>query len=158
MDQVVTQDAAPEDLETPNVSGKIALRVQQLIAIKAKKKALKKLFETEEKPLTEMENLLSAAIMKFLIDNPGIENVRTVHGTCFKRMHHSASLSNPDEFMRHVIGTQAFELLDRKANVTAVRAYAAENDGNLPPGVNLTSVAKIGVHKKSGAAQQDGDD
>jgi hypothetical protein len=133
--------------------GKLDLRVEQFIKLREKKRVLKEQYEQANKPLTEMENLLSASIMT-LLNELGAENVRTRHGTCFKTTRTNASLADPDAFMQHVIKNEQFELLDRKANTTAVKAYLADH-GELPPGVNLNSMQTIGVHKKVGGGAED---
>jgi hypothetical protein len=53
-------------------------------------------------------------------------------------------LADPEAFMKFVIANQAYDLLDRKANATACRDYAAEHQ-NLPPGVNMSAVKTVGV-------------
>jgi hypothetical protein len=58
-------------------------------------------------------------------------------------------LADPEAFMKYVIDNQAFDMLDRKANVTAVKEYVQET-GALPPGVNLSSIKTIGVRRASG--------
>jgi hypothetical protein len=49
-----------------------------------------------------------------------------------------------------------FELLDRRANATAVKAYVKDTN-QLPPGCNLNAIQSIGVRRKpgSGAAPED---
>jgi hypothetical protein len=51
--------------------------------------------------------------------------------------------------MAFVKTTNNYDLLDRKANVTAVKDYVSEN-GTLPPGVNLSSIKTVGVRRASG--------
>lgn len=134
--------------ETPLVltEGLIGKRTEQYIAIRDRRRALKKAYEEADKPLSEGENLLSAAIMRFFDEN-GIEQARTSSGTVFTTVRTTASLSDPDAFMKHVIETNAFELLDRKANATAVKDYVKEK-GELPPGCNLNQFRSLNVHAK----------
>lgn len=141
-----TNEELPET--PPETNGKISQRVQQYIAVREKRRALKKAYQDEDAPLIEGENLLSGAILRLLSD-AGIENARTIYGTCFKTTKTTTSLADPDAFMNFVVHHGMFELLDRKANATAVRAYAEEHK-ELPPGVTLNSFTTIGVHKKVG--------
>jgi hypothetical protein len=76
--------------------------------------------------------------------------VTTKAGTAYVSVKTSASLEDPDIFMRHVIGTESWELLDRRANATAVKAFAEENHGALPPGVKMASIVTVGVRRKAG--------
>lgn len=129
--------------------GEIGKRVRQYIAIREKRREVKK----KDVPLLAMENLLSSAIMK-LLNDAGIESARTPHGTCFKTTKTHASLADPEAFMKHVIATGQFELLDKKVNTTAAKDYVAKNH-ELPPGVNLNMFATIGVHKKVGGGDEE---
>lgn len=130
----------------PFVEGPLAIRVDQYIKLREKRKQLKKLFQEQDAPLVEMENLLSSSIIKHL-QTMGLENGRTKYGTCFVTTRYSASLADPDAFMKYVVMSNKFELLDRKANVTAVRDYVKEHK-QLPPGANLSSILQVGVHKR----------
>jgi len=46
-----------------------------------------------------------------------------------------------------VIGSEAWDLLDRKANVTAVSDFIEENNAP-PPGVNFSTTYVVGVRRK----------
>jgi len=75
------------------------------------------------------------------------ESVRTDTGTVYRTEKKSASLADPDAFMRYVIGNEAWDLLDRKANVKAVEDFIEEND-LAPPGVNFSTTYVVGVRRK----------
>lgn len=140
-------DQDPQDEPAEEVQGFVAKRVEQFIKLREIMRAKKKAFEEEYKRFSLTEQKLNALIMGYL-NEAGMESVRTAHGTCFKTTRTTASLADPDLFMKHVIETQNFDLLDRKANATAVKDYVAKN-GVLPPGANLNSVVLLGVHKKA---------
>jgi hypothetical protein len=118
--------------------------VEKYIDIKAQREALKKEFATRDAPYAEQENLLSGLIMTHL-RNLGIESARTRFGTVFFKTTSAASLFDPDAFMTFVINSQRFEMLDRKANKTAVRDYINEFH-ELPPGVKYQEAVTLG-HK-----------
>lgn len=147
MTEATTQavEGAPEE---PVVAGKPAQMLSHFIACREKRRALKRLFETEDEPLKSLETDLGLWLQKYLIVG-GLENIKTAVGTAFLTTKTTASLKDPDEFMKFVTATGKFELLDRKANTTAVRDYLKAN-GALPPGANLSSIQTVGVHKKVG--------
>lgn len=124
-------------------------RVGQYVAIRDKIRQIKERHEAELKPLLEVQELVGAWLDQFLT-NSGSTGVKTAHGTCYKSTRYTASLADADAFMGYVIKTGEFELLDRRANPTAVRDYAKEHDGNLPPGVNLNAISSVGVRRPSG--------
>lgn len=122
---------------------KLDARIDQLRQIKAKRKALKVAFIKSDEPFAEMETLLSGIVFKHL-EALGVDSVKTSAGTAYRTEKSSVSLEDPDAFMRHVIGTQQFDLLDRKANVTAVKDFVKDH-GHLPPGANLSTIFTLGV-------------
>lgn len=123
-------------------------RVAQYIAVRDAIKAANDKHEAEIKPLTDLQNMLTGWLQSFM-EQAGAENVKTAHGTCYSSTRYSASLADPEAFMKFVRDTNSFDLLDRKANVTAVKDYVAEKN-TLPPGVNLSSIKTVGVRRASG--------
>lgn len=134
------------DEEPAKAQATIDKRVEQYIAIREKLKVMDERHKQEREELVATQNLLSGWMIQFL-EKTGAESVKTKHGTCYTSIRHTASLADPDQFMKYVIATGAFDLLDRRANATACRDFA-EAKGSLPPGVNLNSLLTIGVRKK----------
>ncbi len=87
--------------------------------------------------------------MQNFMEQAGADNIKTAHGTCYSTTRYTASLADPEAFMKFVRDTGSFDLLDRKANVTAVKDYVAEKSC-LPPGVNLSAIKTVGVRRASG--------
>jgi hypothetical protein len=99
--------------------------------------------EAAKKPLLDLKALLEGYFEKFLTST-GQQSAVTPRGTVHWNTRYTSSLGDPQAFMDHVIATQQFDLLDRRANATAVKEYAGKN-GALPPGVNLNTIRTIGV-------------
>jgi hypothetical protein len=98
------------------------------------------------KPYKEMLDKLNSVLLDHLNTING-ESVRTDTGTVYRTEKKAASLADPDAFMRYVIGSEAWDLLDRKANVTAVSDFIEENNAP-PPGVNFSTTYVVGVRRK----------
>jgi len=124
----------------------IEKRVGQYVALRDKIKAEDDAHKERMKPARALLEQLNGALLQHLIDI-GAENVRTASGTVSRRMERSASLSDPDAFMRFVIGNEAWDLLDRKANKTAVFDFIEENK-EAPPGVSTSVTYVVGVQRK----------
>ncbi len=118
-------------------------RVAQLLQIRAKRKALKEEAAKKDLPFAEIERLVSDTIME-QIKALGVDSAKTSEGTVFLSSKRTAALADADAFMKFVISTQQFELLDRKANTTAVTDYLKEHD-ELPPGVNYSVFQTLNV-------------
>jgi hypothetical protein len=128
-----TKDRVQKSLDT---------RVAQYVAVRDK---IRKIEKEQIEPLKETLNLLSGWIMDFL-DQAGVKSAKTADGTCGITTRYSASLADAEAFMDFVKANNRFELLDRRANSTAVKDYV-QDTGNLPPGVNLSAVKTISVRR-----------
>jgi hypothetical protein len=95
---------------------------------------------------------LGGIIQKFMAAN-NLENLKTAAGTCYISTRSTASLADPEAFMKHVIDNRDFDLLDRRANVTAVKDFVKKHK-TLPPGCNLNTIETVGV-RRAGATSDD---
>jgi hypothetical protein len=100
----------------------------------------------ELRPYKQKLEELGAVLLEQL-QAVGGDGVRTKSGTVYVTEKRSASLADPSLFMDYVIQNSAWDLLDRKANVTAVTDYIAEHNA-APPGVNFSAVLTVGVRRK----------
>jgi hypothetical protein len=112
-------------------------------ALKAKIKEIEEADKARLAPYKDAQKKVETFLLGELT-KMGAQNTSTPAGGCHQIRRVSVSLEDPDEFMRNVIGTEAWELLDRKANVTAVEAYMAEHN-ILPPGVKYTVALTLGL-------------
>ncbi|GAC1424434.1 MAG: hypothetical protein NVSMB6_25380 [Burkholderiaceae bacterium] len=130
---------------TENTTPDTALdqRVREYLAIRDKLKAIDAAHDAARKIYVETLSSLSG-VMLDILEKTGAEGARTSFGTVYTSSKTTASLADPDAFMRFVIANGKFDLMDRKANATAVRDYVNENK-QLPPGCNLTTVKTLGV-------------
>lgn len=139
-----TQEAAPAASAAPQAIS-IETRIDQYVKlrdlIKEQDDAHKKKMEPYRTALEQLNNVLLNHL-----NTVGVDSAKTGAGTVYKTVKRSASLEDADAFMRHVIGGEHWELLERKANVTAVQAFVDEN-GVLPPGVKWTSTQVVGVRR-----------
>lgn len=119
--------------------------VQQFLWARDTKKHLEDETEEKVKELKEIMENLQGKLQSFL-DVHGLDNAKTKFGTVHHTTRWTASLADPKAFMDFVINTGKFELLDRKANATAVKDYVGETN-QLPPGCNLSAIKTVGVRR-----------
>ncbi len=89
------------------------------------------------------------------LEKVGASSINTLGGTVTRTERSSASLVDREAFRRHVIGTESWDLLDWKANLTATKDFIKEHAGERPPGVTISSKWTLGCtapRKKAGAA------
>lgn len=134
---------------TGSPNGVVEKRIQQFVLMRDKLKEIDEAHEKTRAPYALALEKLKGSITEFLT-TAGVESVKTQFGTAYVSIKRNASLEDPDAFMRHVIGTEGWDLLDRRANTKACEAFAEENKGELPPGVKVTSITTVGVRRASG--------
>lgn len=123
-------------------------RIDQYVAVRDKIRETKERHEKELAPLVEIQNILTGWLQNFM-DVAGCDSIKTKNGTCYNTTRYSASVADGEAFMGFVISNQRFDLIDRRANATAVREYV-ETNKTLPPGVNLSAIRTVGVRRASG--------
>lgn len=131
--------------DTPTVVD-VNKRVEQYVQVRDYLKKIDAEHEEKRKPILELQHMLAGELQEALTQ-ANATSIATDNGTCYETTRHSTSLADPDAFMAYVVANNEFDLMDRKANATAVREYAKAHSGMLPPGVNLTSIKTIGVRR-----------
>lgn len=121
-------------------------RIEQYVKLRDEIKRQEDDFKAKIKPYKDTLEKLNCALLAHL-NAIGGDSVSAEAGTVYKTAKRSASIADRDLFWNHVMGTQDFDLLDWKANVTAVTAYVEENQ-SLPPGVSLSTTHVVGVRRK----------
>jgi len=99
----------------------------------------------ELKPYLEYKDKLEGWLGNFL-EMTGQKTAVTKQGTVHWRTKPTATVKDPQEFMNYVKSNSTFDLLERRANVTAVKEFI-ERTGATPPGVSLNIYRSIGVRK-----------
>jgi len=127
-------------------------RTRQFIEVRDEIKRVEDETKAKLKPLKELQEILAGRIQAFMTAN-NLENLKTAAGTCYVTSRTTASLADPEAFMTYVMQNQAFDLMDRRANVTAVKAFVQKHKG-LPPGCNLSTIETVGV-RRAGAVTSD---
>jgi len=123
----------------------IGTRVAQYVALRALIKTIEDRHKEELKLAKETLAQLNGALLGHL-KAIGADNVKTPSGTVYQKTRKSASIADGDLFWQFVEGGQLWDLIDRKANVTAVEAYLEEHKA-LPPGINYSVMLDVGVRK-----------
>jgi len=121
--------------------------VENYVSLRDQIKGRETEHKEELKPLKELLDNLNGVLLEKL-NQVGGNSIATDSGTVYRTEKKSASLADPKAFMDYVLENNAFDLLDRKANVTAVTEFIKENNAP-PPGVNFSSTYVVGVRRAS---------
>jgi len=120
-------------------------RVGQFVMLRDMKAALKEKHDSEMKPINDTMEMIKDEL-KVALNSVNADNMKTGSGTVSLNTKYSASAADIDMFWAWVVTQAAFDMLDKKPNVTAIREYV-EQHGVAPPGVNFSSFQDIGVRR-----------
>lgn len=105
-------------------------------------------YRAEAKQLQMMMDQLAPVIQQKMLDDKQ-DGFRAMGYTVYTYDLTTASVSDRKIFMDFVIAQQAFDLLEVRASREACETYAAENNRQLPPGVTINVIVKLGARKSS---------
>lgn len=120
-------------------------RVDQYVRLRDKIKELDDAHKEKMAPYRETLEQLNSALLSHL-NNIGGDSVRTESGTVYRTEKKSATLADKSAFWAFVTAKQEWELLDWKANASAVARHIEEHN-DLPPGVNFNVTHVVGVRR-----------
>lgn len=123
----------------------LSVRIGQYVALRDKIKELDDAHKEKMKPFRDTLEQLNGLLLAGLQEAGG-DSVKTANGTAYVTTKKSATIADPAEFRRHVIGTEAWDLIDFRVNAPAVQKFLEENK-HLPPGVNFTTHNEVGVRR-----------
>jgi hypothetical protein len=110
----------------------------------------------KKKPIQARKDLIEGLILNHLKETKQ-RSARTDAGTATPTTKYTATLSDKTAFMAFVTENKLFDLLDRKANSPAVRAYLEEHKA-LPPGCNLNSHTSLNVRAPTSSTAEPEED
>ena len=136
-----------DDQATPPVPAFDAeLRVGQFVKLRDLKAEIKERHDAEMKPINDTMEMMKDEF-KAVLNQNNATNIKTAAGTVSILNKASASASDLSAFWTWVITQGAFDMLDKKPNVTAITEYVKQH-GVAPPGVNYSEYTDIGVRRK----------
>lgn len=119
--------------------------VKLYVQLRDRRTVRKKEFEAaDEQDKAKLERIEGVLLVRF--NESGSESVRTKEGTAYKHKSTYASVGDRDAFVGYVKATQDFELMDVRANKTAIQQHL-EASGDLPPGINWREEIHIRVNR-----------
>lgn len=124
----------------------INTRIAQFVRMRDKIKAMDDAHKKTMAPYREALEQLSGILLNHL-KTINADSVAAKDGTVYRTVKHSASIADSNAFWAFIVANEAWDLLDKKANVTAVGDFIEEHQ-TPPPGVNFTSVMTVGVRRK----------
>jgi len=135
--------AAPAAVAAPPVGDLIKLYLDTRDA----KHLLEKQHKDQLKQYTDVLNKIEGVLMNHLQENAS-QSIASDDGTAYLAHKRSATISDAPAFKGYVIENRAWDMVDWRANVTAVGDFLTEHE-TLPPGINWKTSVTLNVMKKS---------
>jgi len=121
--------------------------LKMFIALRDRRAERKAAYQADDEgDKTKQDKIENEFLRRF--QDRGIDNVsaRSV-GTAYMSTRASATVADWDTLLGHVQEHDAWELLERRVNKTAVEQFKAVND-DLPPGVNWAETRVVNFRRK----------
>jgi hypothetical protein len=124
----------------------LANLIDKFVALRDKKRKLETEHEAMLKPYIQVMDEIAGELLKYMQEN-AVDHVATPGGTAYQTTKRSASIRDRQAFKQYVVEAGAFDMLDWKANATAVFKFIEENNGSPPPGINPSSRTAVNVRR-----------
>ncbi len=125
---------------------KMSEAVELYIKMRDKKAQMKAAYEESVKPLTEKMEQLEAKLLH-IFNETGMDSVKTPLGTAYASTRTSVSIADRDAFINFVKETGDFNMLELRPSRSAIPEFADMNNGELPPGINVSTIRVVNVRR-----------
>lgn len=125
---------------------KISEAVELYIKMRDKKAQMKATYEESVRPLTEKMEKLEAKLLH-IFNETGMDSVKTPLGTAYSSTRTSVSIADRDAFIGFVKETGDFNMLELRPSRSAIPEFAEMNNGELPPGINISTMRVVNVRR-----------
>jgi hypothetical protein len=123
----------------------ISTRIEQFIKLRDKIKADDEEHKKKMEPARDTLKKLEAVILAHL-QAAGLDNAKSPAGTAYRSTKKSATIADGEAFWNFVVANKLWDLIDKRANSTAVTDYLEQNK-QLPPGINYSTMETLGVRR-----------
>jgi hypothetical protein len=122
--------------------------IAEYIWLRDNRKAEEEKFETWVKDNYSLRmRQIELDLLAFLDTTGGDKFGSEETGVVYRKVSKSVTIADMQAFQRHVIGIQDFDLIDWRANKTAMTKLVEQHE-DLPPGVNYSEFVTVGVRKR----------
>lgn len=127
------------------------MKLSELVALyiecREEKASLKAEYDAKVTPVDEKMAKIEAKLLE-VMDQTGMESVKTDAGTAYKSTRTTVSVADRDAFMEFIKDGDHWSMMEVRAAKTAVEQYKAAND-ELPPGLNWRAEVVVNIRRPS---------
>jgi hypothetical protein len=120
--------------------------VSLYIRIRERKSELKKKYDEDKKALDDKMATIEAKLLE-MFNRTGQEMARTAAGTAYISVRSTASVADHDVFLEFVKEHDEWGLVDVRAAKSAIDAYRAAHENQLPPGISITEERCVNIRR-----------
>jgi hypothetical protein len=120
--------------------------VNTYLQLKDRKAAMKKVYTERVAPIDKKMADIEAQILKHFQETGQI-SAKTAYGTPYISLRESFTVADRDTYFEFVRQHEAWDMLESRANKTAVQAWKEEH-GELPPGLNYRAERTVNIRSK----------
>lgn len=120
--------------------------VERYLRTKELRATMKKVYTEKVAPLDQAMADIEAQILQHF-NETGQTSAKTAHGTPYISLRESFPVADRDTYLDFVRENEAWDMLESRANKTAVQAWKEEH-GELPPGLNYRAERTVNIRSK----------
>ena len=127
--------------------------VQAFNAIKDARTVKRHAWEAEDLALEQDQDKLKVLMLE-LLNRIGGKSIATEHGTVYRSEKLRAGAADWSAVYAWIMADpDRFELLEKRIKATFIKQFMDENEGAIPPGVNVHREFEVSVRRNSAASQ-----
>lgn len=120
--------------------------IDKYVAYRDHLDAEQKAFDLRLKPYNDAMQFIAGEMQRRLQER-GDESVKTEAGTAYKSTTTSFKVADRDKFFDFIRESDEFSLLTSAVAKDAVKTYAEEHQGMLPPGLEASQFTKVNFRR-----------
>lgn len=119
--------------------------VDRYVKLRDKKAQIEAEHKTQLAPINGMLDKIEGVLLQ-KFQEVGVDSMKTEAGTAYIATKTSVSVADWDAYFEFIKQNDAWHMLNRSANKTAVEDFRSAND-ELPPGINYSAVHTLNVRR-----------
>jgi hypothetical protein len=120
--------------------------VQARQAIKDARTVKRHAWEKEDLALEEDQKKLDTLLLDMLNKN-GASSIATEHGTVIRSLKLKPSAADWGAIWAWAVANNGFEIVEKRLKAAFIKEYMDENDGAIPPGINVHREYEVSVRR-----------
>lgn len=122
--------------------------VKAYIKMRDARSALKAQFEKDDKAIKDQQEILQNFFLEKMQRMGGITAIATEFGTVYQDIDVKSSCSDWGALFEFIAKNDAWDLMEKRLGKLAVKKFMEDNEGRLPPGVNVFKEATVKIRRK----------